>query len=190
MMMPPLIWLSSVFWSMIRPQSWTPTTLSTVTRPVSVSTETSANCTPQAWSVESPSCHCRGPRERADAEFFAGGEPVVAARVGHAGLRLQLLQGIGANVVNRRRTEGQVVLPPLPGPGGKLVSPTRTVICSGLSPSISAATTAMTVLVPVPMSCTPRRNSMLPSGLIWASPWVLRVAALPARPPRRSRCRF
>src|ERR1017187_9210031 len=31
-----------------RPQSWTATTLVTVTRPVSVSTVTSANCTPQA----------------------------------------------------------------------------------------------------------------------------------------------
>ena len=81
--------------------------------------------------------------------------------------------------------EAQVVLPPLPGPGGKFVSPTRTVICSGLRPSISAATTAMTVRVPVPMSCTPRRNSMLPSGLICASPCVLRLAA--ASGPRRAR---
>ena len=48
--------------------------------------------------------------------------------------------------------EAHVVLPPLPGPGGKFVSPTLTVICSGLRPSISAATTAMTVFVPVPMS--------------------------------------
>ena len=40
--------------------------------------------------------------ERIDAEFFARGKPVFPARIGDAGLRLQLLQGLGANVKNRR----------------------------------------------------------------------------------------
>ena len=44
--------------------------------------------------------------ERIDAEFFARGKPVVAARVGNAGLRLQLLQRLRANVIDRRRNRG------------------------------------------------------------------------------------
>ena len=63
------------------------------------------------------------------------------------------------------------------------MSPTRTVICSGFKPSISAAINAMTVRVPVPMSCAPQRISMLPSGLICAS----RLRAVSAAAPGRAR---
>src|SRR5438552_2669796 len=48
MMMPPLTWLSQVSLLTINPQSCTHRTFFTFTKPVSVSTSASANCTPPA----------------------------------------------------------------------------------------------------------------------------------------------
>src|SRR5204863_3078275 len=74
-------------------------------------------------------------------------------------------------------TDAVVVLPPLPPEDGKCVSPTRTTICSGFMPSISAVIKVMTVLEPVPKSCVPQRTSTVPSGLTWA------CALVPLPPP-------
>src|SRR6266481_8948285 len=57
MMIPPLTWLSQVSLLMISPPSCTQVIFLTFTKPVSVSTSTSANCTPPAPLEESPSCH-------------------------------------------------------------------------------------------------------------------------------------
>src|ERR1044071_5824114 len=57
MITPPLTWLSVVNWLMMSPQSCTAVTRLTVTRPVSVSTATSANCTPPAPLDDKPCCH-------------------------------------------------------------------------------------------------------------------------------------
>src|SRR5271154_4114566 len=57
MMTPPLIWVSQVSLSTTSPQSCTHKILRTLTKPVSVSTSTSANWTPPAPLDESPSCH-------------------------------------------------------------------------------------------------------------------------------------
>ena len=56
------------------------------------------------------------------------------------------------------------------------VSPRTTLICSGRSPRTSAATTAIAVRVPVPMSWVPQTHSTFPSE------WM-RTAASAGGPP-------
>ena len=56
-----------------------------------------------------------------------------------------------------------VMLPPEGGPGGMLVSPTRTVMSRGCNPSSSATISAITVLMPPPMSWTAESASTEPS---------------------------
>jgi len=78
---------------------------------------------------------------------------------------------------------------PAAGAGVKIRVADFTVICSGLGRAFRRHN-GMTVLVPVPMSCTPRRNSTLPSGLICASPCVRRLDRRRASRRRRIQSRF
>jgi hypothetical protein len=56
-----------------------------------------------------------------------------------------------------------VLLPPEPGPSGQRVSPMFILMSTGRRPSSSAATQAIAVRKPVPMSCAPENTSALPS---------------------------
>src|SRR5882724_972092 len=144
----------------------------TFVNPVSVSISTSANCTPPAPEDERPFCHwpltVSGVMPsflQALAQFLprASSTPDCFCNSSRAFVQTSWMAGA---------TDAVVVLPPLPPEGGKWVSPTRTVICSGLSPRISAATRAITVFDPVPRSCVQQRISKLPSGLTCASAFV------------------
>src|SRR5580704_10729378 len=177
MMTPPLIWVSQVSLSTTSPQSCTHRTLRTFTKPVSVSTSTSANCTPPAPLEESPSCHLpcdvRGltPSFRQAATQFdprASATPVFFSKSWSAFVQASKMAG---------QTDAALLLPPLPPDGGYCVSPILAVTCSGLSPKTSAATTATSVRVPVPRSWVPQRTCTLPSGLICTS------ASEPRPPP-------
>ncbi len=55
--MPPMHWLSAVSGSRISPQSCTQTMRETFVTPVSMSTSTSANCTPLVPLAERPASH-------------------------------------------------------------------------------------------------------------------------------------
>src|SRR6516225_10671869 len=122
MITPPLIWLSSVSVSMIRPQSWTATTFFTVTSPVSVSTSTSANCTPYAGPVARPGC-CLG---RYFVCTVSSVTPSFLQAANQLSPRASATPVCACNCCNASPqsnktvgdTEAQVVLPPLPGPGG------------------------------------------------------------------------
>ena len=59
--------------------------------------------------------------------------------------------------------EAVVRLPYEGGPGGKSVSPMRTTMSSGRKPKTSATVCAITVPMPVPMSCTLDNTSTEPS---------------------------
>src|ERR1017187_744371 len=177
MIMPPLICVSQVSLSTTSPQSCTHKILRTFTKPVSVSTSTSANWTPPTPLDESPSCHwpcdVRGltPSFRQAANQFvprASVTPVFFCKSCSAFVQASKMAG---------QTDAAVVLPPLPPEGGNCVSPIRALICSGLSPKTSAATTATSVRVPVPRSWVPQRTSTLPSELICTS------ACVPRPPP-------
>src|SRR5215831_11311806 len=118
----------------------------------SVSISTSANCTPPAPEEERPSCHwpltLRGVTPsflQAPAHFSPRASSTPDCFCNSARALVQTSKIAGA-------TEAVVVLPPLPPEGEKLVSPTLTVICSGLNPSRSAAIKAMTVFEPMPRS--------------------------------------
>src|SRR5215469_15424866 len=145
MITPPFSWLSQVRRFKINPPSCTTRTFFTFTKPVSVSTSTSANCTPPVLVLERPRCHwpcaTRGfiPSFLHALDQFtprASATPVCCCKASSALVQASSMAG---------ETEGEVLLPPLPPDGGKFVSPTRTVICSGLSPNTSAAISAMYV---------------------------------------------
>src|SRR5579859_4075418 len=102
MIMPLLAWLSAVSLFTISPPSCTHVICFTLTKPVSVSTSTSANCTPAVPLEENPCCHSRC-RERIHAKLSTCRAPIRPTRVCHTGLLLQLLQRFRTCVVNRRR---------------------------------------------------------------------------------------
>src|SRR5271165_2327 len=152
-----------------KPQSCTQTIRLTLTNPVSVSTSTSAICTPPTPRLESPSFHrplatTGFIRRRAVAErqFDPVGSDIPEANARSASAFWQASNTAGA-------TEAAVVLPPLPPDGGNVVSPILTEIAAGSRANISAATIAIKVFVPVPRSCVPHRTSTVPSGLIRTS---------------------
>src|SRR5215472_346039 len=176
MIIPPLTWLMLASRLTTRPQSCTQTILLTLTNPVSVSTSTSAICTPPTPRLESPSFQRPRAttgfiRRRAVAarQFSPVGSDMPEADVRSASALWQASNTAGA-------TEAAVVLPPLPPDGGNVVSPILTEIAAGSRPNTSAATIAISVFVPVPRSCVPQRISTLPSGLI-------RTSASEPRPP-------
>src|ERR1017187_6592989 len=118
MMMPPLTWLSVVVWLTINPQSCTQRIFLTVTRPVSVSTATSANCTPPAPCDDKPCCHLPPTTNGLTPSFLhaashfsprASATPLCFCNSSSA--LVQASKTAGA-------TDAQVVLPPLAGPGG------------------------------------------------------------------------
>src|SRR5437660_12361355 len=113
-MMPPLTWLSQVSLLTISPPSCTQRIFFTLTKPVSVSTSTSANWTPPAPLEERPSCHspetCNGSTPsflQASAQCSPRASATAAFLCNSASAFVQTLWIPGA-------TEGVVVLPPLP----------------------------------------------------------------------------
>src|SRR5258708_7106601 len=166
---PPRTWLMLASRLTTRPQSCTQRIRLTLTNPVSVSTSTSAICTPPTPRLESPSF--QRPRATigfirkravADHQFEPVGSEIPETDASSASAFWQASNTAGA-------TEAAVVLPPLPPDGGNAVSPIPTEIAAGSRPNISAATIAINVFVPVPRSCVPQRTSTVPSGLIRTS---------------------
>src|SRR5215831_7458437 len=179
MMIPPLIWLMLPRRLTTRPQSCTQTIRLTLTNPVSVSTSTSAICTPPTPLLESPCFQLQRPRATircirrrlvAAGQFNPVGSDTPEADARSASAFWQASNTAGA-------TEAAVVLPPLPPDSGKVVSPILTEIAAGSRPNTSAATIAIRAFVPVPRSCVPQQTSTLPSGLIRTS------ASEPCPPP-------
>src|ERR1017187_8033008 len=118
MMMPPLIWLSAVSLLTNNPASCTQTIFLTLTNPVSVSTSTSANCTPAAPWEESPCCHSpRTTRGFMPSFLHASGQlaplasatPACCCNCSSALAQASKIAGA---------TDAQVVLPPLPPEDG------------------------------------------------------------------------
>ncbi len=188
MMSAPNIWLSAVRRSITRPQSCTATILLTLTMPVSVSTLTSAICTPPTplfvrsggWS-RSGFLPCAaigvGPIF-AHASFHVSlraGDAATRTTPSHASSSSGLAFSAGATFsksISRactaaRRVEDDtppiVVEPPDPPDTGYCVSPIIRLMVSSGTPSVSAATAMMHVRVPVPRSCVPIFISTLPS---------------------------
>src|SRR5271156_1718936 len=129
MITPPLIWVSQVSLSTTSPQSCTHKTLRTFTKPVSVSTSTSANCTPPAPLEESPFCQL--PCEvsgftpslrQADGQFGprASATPAFSCKSWSAFVQASRMAG---------QTDAALLLPPLPPDGGNCVSPIFAVTC-------------------------------------------------------------
>src|SRR4051812_32328860 len=118
MMMPPLTWLSQVSLLTISPPSCTQVIFFTLVKPVSVSTSTSANCTPPAPLEDKPSCHwpltCSGftpsfLHAATQLSPFASGTPVCCCNSAKALVQTSKIAG---------ETEAEVVLPPLPPEAG------------------------------------------------------------------------
>jgi hypothetical protein len=168
------------------PQSWTATTRSTLTFPVSVSTATSANCAPQVNRFQASSWFsarstvAEAPSEEsslhasANDTFFAGSAEdvtnppateTVSGETFHSFATASPSFFLAATAARRivGALEGVVDEPPESGPNGIRVSPIRTEIFSSGSPSSSAATIATIVREPVPMSWTPCSTSAEPS---------------------------
>ena len=78
-------------------------------------------------------------------------------------------------------TDAAVVLPPEPPLNGYCVSPISGLTALTGRPSVSAATIATIVRVPVPMSCVPHFTTTLPSAMMSQCAWV-------PRPPPPQRC--
>src|SRR5262249_779414 len=167
----------------MRPQSWTVRIRLTRTIPVSMSTSTSLNCTPVVPVDDSPSTH-RPSTElgsvplRLPASFhartldglsFTWMRPFVATSVSgstpsdgptfahNVSSALPAVERIAGD------TDAAVVLPPDPPLNGYNVSPISGFTALMGRPSVSAATMATIVRVPVPRSCVPHFTTTLPS---------------------------
>ena len=183
MMTPPATCDSQPCRLMMVPQSCTATTRVQRTTPVSVSTLTSATCTPPTPLLASPwpsvllvtsivsmpsrahACRhgqrwlaprlttCPGSMDRSPACTFS--RPAMRCK-NWSRAAVAALRATGA-------VPGQVVLPPdgLDRPNG--LSPTCTVMSRGCRPRISAVMVASTVRSPVPRSCVEHCTSTEPS---------------------------
>ena len=190
MMSAPFTWLSAVFTSTTRPQSCTATILFTRTMPVSVSTETSAICTPptpllvrsgglslsgflpRTVSGTAPifaqaSFHDRlrlvSPFTRTIAVYrfqFFRLAPSAQARLWRTACRARPPQR-DASTRSRRRRSCCRRCRRMADSGCRR---SAAVTCSIGMPSVSAATMVMMVRAPVPRSCVPILISTEPSG--------------------------
>jgi len=123
MMTPPLIWLSSVSLSMIKPQSWTATTFSHRDQAgVSIHGDF-GELHPASVIGRESRLPLAMNDQRVDAELLAGGKPVSyrGRRPGRSGL--QLLECLGANVINRRGDRGARGAAAAARPGGSACPP-------------------------------------------------------------------
>ncbi len=170
----PMTWLSAVSGLTGSPQSFTETILMTRTSPVSVSTSTSANCVPARSPRKVSYCFFRfAVQSIVSPDIFAAACLKVTDFVGSFATKIFpfAASSSSARDAEERRGQGEELRPrlvrreadhrghrvdghaaPEPGPSGNWVSPMRMVTAAVSMPSSSAATTAIAVREPVPMS--------------------------------------
>src|SRR5438034_9367189 len=199
---PPATWDSQVNLLTTRPQSCTATNLVQRTTPVSVSTNTSATCTPPTCTLDRPGVQSPVPLtlsmpSRAHAFFHSHSLPVALSTIlpglmARSSFFASSRSAILANSASRAAeaalrmagaVPGSVVLPPEPPDGPNGLSPIRTVMSFTSRPRVSAVTIATTVRSPVPRSCVEQVASTEPSLEI------VTLTSLPRLPPPPQVCR-
>src|SRR6516225_5855741 len=209
MMTPPATCDSHVSLSTTMPQSWTATTCVQRTTPVSVSTTTSATCTPPTPTLDKPlvSGALASPAVQAPwplacampslehASFQGHDLPRFLSVTLPASItRSSTLDSSFAAICLKKSSraasaalkvagacEGNVVLPPEPVERPYGLSPSLTRMSLASRPRISAVTTAVTVRWPVPRSCVEVWASTDPSE---AMVMVHSLGAPCAEPPQ------